>query len=265
MSKNLESLSALMDSEATELELRRALKGCSKNPAEADTWRRYHLARTLMSEQKIDSTVDISMNVMSAIDDLSDQRTRESRSTWTAMSSMAVAASLTLAVMLGLNATQFSDSDSLATNGVLERSQGSSSLVRTSLQGDTQSTADDAPSLEVIRLSEGLSVHIDEHLALLEQPATNWQVTWLPEGFAKVADRITPDAEVMIFQNQTKQISVVVKSMADTLPSEGAYSNQGLVAVGRIAGEKFISVVGDISLTDADHVAANVVIPTLVK
>lgn len=43
-----ESLSALMDNEADDLELRRILKSCEQQPELMATWERYHLARSIL-------------------------------------------------------------------------------------------------------------------------------------------------------------------------------------------------------------------------
>lgn len=52
MSDNLrESLSALMDNEATELELRRVLRQAKDDPDLLDEWQRYHLVRDVMHQQ----------------------------------------------------------------------------------------------------------------------------------------------------------------------------------------------------------------------
>lgn len=65
-----ESLSALMDGESDELELRRVLKAVASDSDSADTWRRYHLARSLMQrDQDIDVSVDLSAGVMARIHD----------------------------------------------------------------------------------------------------------------------------------------------------------------------------------------------------
>lgn len=66
MSQNTrESLSALMDSESDELELRRVLKALPNDDDAADTWRRYHLARSMMRrERDVDVSVDLSAGVM---------------------------------------------------------------------------------------------------------------------------------------------------------------------------------------------------------
>src|SRR5690554_2104010 len=52
MSEKLrESLSALMDNEATELELRRVLKQAKDDPDLLDHWQRYHLVRDVIHQQ----------------------------------------------------------------------------------------------------------------------------------------------------------------------------------------------------------------------
>ena len=62
MSQNArESLSALMDNEGDELELRRVLKSLDDEPDAADAWRRYHLMRSLLRrEGDVDMTTDLS-------------------------------------------------------------------------------------------------------------------------------------------------------------------------------------------------------------
>lgn len=261
MSSNRESLSALMDSEATELELRRALKHYDENGEDAQVWRRYHLARTLMREQSIDSTVDISSRVMASIAEEQSTPVEETKtSSWSAVGSMAVAASLTLAVMVGLNSAQLSEPNALASSGYLERNQGSSDLMRTSLASDVETLQNSKPTLEVIRLSEGLRGQIDEHLALLKSTAADWQVNWLPDGFVEVSERVVGDSQSKLYKKGDQVLSVVIKPADAVSASEGALSAQGLVAVGRLVDDRFVSVVGDLSLTDADKVAASVVI-----
>jgi sigma-E factor negative regulatory protein RseA len=47
----LESVSALMDGEASELDLRRVLKAAGQDPAVADSWQRYHLVRASLQQE----------------------------------------------------------------------------------------------------------------------------------------------------------------------------------------------------------------------
>ena len=259
MATNTENLSALMDSELNEFELRRTLKRCDENSEDADTWRRYHLARTLMREQSVSSTIDISAGVMAAITETEQREVSETpRSKWASLTSMGLAASLTLAVMIGLNNSNFTDVNTLSQSGVIERSNSNSSLMRTSLSG-AETKNDTAPSLEVIRLSEGLRGQIDEHKALLAGSNAEWQVDWLPAGFEKVSDRVAQDSQAILFKKGNQSLTVVVKPLTEASPAEGAFVEQGVVAVGRAVDQYFVSVVGDLTLSDADRVAASVV------
>ncbi|SDL70813.1 sigma-E factor negative regulatory protein RseA [Modicisalibacter muralis] len=64
-----ESLSALMDNEGDELELRRALKALDGSPGDAEAWRRYHLARSLMHRDRgIDVSTDLCAGIMARIE-----------------------------------------------------------------------------------------------------------------------------------------------------------------------------------------------------
>ncbi len=71
MSQNArESLSALMDNEGDELELRRVLTSLDDSPDAAETWRRYHLMRSLMRrEPEVDVATDLSAGIMARLQD----------------------------------------------------------------------------------------------------------------------------------------------------------------------------------------------------
>ena len=71
MSQNTrESLSVLMDGESDDLELRRVLKALPNDSDAADTWRRYHLVRSMMQrEQGVDVSVDLSAGIMAKLRD----------------------------------------------------------------------------------------------------------------------------------------------------------------------------------------------------
>ena len=70
MSQNArESLSALMDNEGDELELRRVLQSLDDSPDAAETWRRYHLMRSLMRrEPEVDVATDLSAGIMARLE-----------------------------------------------------------------------------------------------------------------------------------------------------------------------------------------------------
>ncbi|WP_106477063.1 sigma-E factor negative regulatory protein [Phytohalomonas tamaricis] len=105
-----EPLSALMDGESDELEVRRILKTLREQPKEADTWRRYHLARSVMQRDRdIDLSIDLSAMVRARIemearpeqfahDDLTPRRA----TSFSFMGSAAIAAAVSLMVITGV-------------------------------------------------------------------------------------------------------------------------------------------------------------------
>ncbi|WP_026038074.1 sigma-E factor negative regulatory protein [Halomonas sp. KM-1] len=70
MSQNArESLSALMDNEGDDLELRRMLKSLEEQPDAAEAWRRYHLMRSVMRrDHDIDVSTDLSAGIMARLE-----------------------------------------------------------------------------------------------------------------------------------------------------------------------------------------------------
>ncbi|MAM56674.1 MAG: anti-sigma factor [Salinicola sp.] len=103
-----ESFSALMDNEADEFDLRRVLKRLDTASQESDTWRRYHLARSMMRRER-DAIVDIDISgdVMAALAD-EPVPVREpagqpgKRHSFSMMGGAAVAAAVSLMVITGV-------------------------------------------------------------------------------------------------------------------------------------------------------------------
>ncbi|MDF3917632.1 sigma-E factor negative regulatory protein [Salinicola salarius] len=103
-----ESFSALMDNEADEFDLRRALKTLGTSPQESDTWRRYHLARSMMRRER-DAIVDIDISgdVMAALADEPRPVAEPAsepvrRHSFSMMGGAAVAAAVSLMVITGV-------------------------------------------------------------------------------------------------------------------------------------------------------------------
>ena len=101
-----ESLSALLDDEANELELERMLSQASTNAAMRDQWMRYALAQqALHGQQPVNPHWDISSRVQAALG--STQTSDTSRAIvlkqrlLRPLASLAVAASVTLTVVIG--------------------------------------------------------------------------------------------------------------------------------------------------------------------
>lgn len=112
-----ESLSALVDGETDELEVRRILNEMEKTPELKNAWQRYQMIGSLMREESVSRAqlegVDLSKGIMQAIDGepMDEVPARQDevennnvvasrRFNW--LASGAVAASVTLAVLLGV-------------------------------------------------------------------------------------------------------------------------------------------------------------------
>ena len=92
---DLEALSALMDGETQELELRRLLGSIDADPALRERWRRQQMVSDIMSKRPLThSDMDVSGRVSDA---LSAKSSVSRNPIW----SVAVAASVTLAVVMG--------------------------------------------------------------------------------------------------------------------------------------------------------------------
>ncbi|WP_110676496.1 sigma-E factor negative regulatory protein [Salinicola sp. RZ23] len=103
-----ESFSALMDDEGDEFDLRRVFKQMEAASGEADTWRRYHLARSMMQRER-DAVVDIdiSADVMAAIAEepapgVAEAPSASRRHSFSFMGGAAVAAAVSLMVITGV-------------------------------------------------------------------------------------------------------------------------------------------------------------------
>lgn len=95
-----ESLSAVMDNEADELELRRVLSAIEDADTRA-TWSRYQIARAAMHKELLIPHLDISAAVAAGIaDEVSPLKA--GRGPWRTLGRLAVAASVTVAVLAGV-------------------------------------------------------------------------------------------------------------------------------------------------------------------
>jgi sigma-E factor negative regulatory protein RseA len=93
--RDVEALSALMDGEAQELELRRSLDAIAGNPALRERWRRQQQISELLQSRRLSCPdVDVSERVAAS---LTDRPALSRNPLW----SMAVAASVTFAVVMG--------------------------------------------------------------------------------------------------------------------------------------------------------------------
>lgn len=100
-----ESLSALMDNEADELEIRRVLKASGDDLSLRSDWAHYQAARALMHKEPWQHNVDLSAGIAAAIanDPVPAPVFEKKSRLWQDVGRLAVAASVTLAVLVGVN------------------------------------------------------------------------------------------------------------------------------------------------------------------
>ena len=273
MHKAKESLSALVDGEVSDFELRRALETTCESSELQQQWRRYHVARTcLKSEHQAGLDVDLSSRVMAALESEpaheagtepaqgetgkpAPRRSASKAGWWRSLTSMAVAASVTAAVILG--AGNFEESGGQSPQFYLPGQSATSDLMRTRLGGSVTN-----PSYEpqdVIRLSDGLKKYIDQHQHLLDrQSAPQWTTRWLPKGYSIIRHELLPHGEVMVFANGRDAFSVSVEELGHQSLPEGVAQADGYIAVGKRRGDHFVTVVGDVPLMIADRIASAV-------
>lgn len=100
-----ETLSALMDSEAAELETRRVLKEIAQDSELRDRWHRYQLASAAMKRDLPHQMVDLSASISAAIDEESAHKPGFGRFVQP-LGKVAVAASVALVAVFGVQQFQ---------------------------------------------------------------------------------------------------------------------------------------------------------------
>ncbi len=268
-----DTLSALVDGEASDLEARRLLSTLAEQPALSEKWRRYHLTRSALRGERDTAMTDISAGVMAQITDAADEHTPPADvpetvprragagSYWKPLISMATAASVTAAVILGVQGYNAEPVNAVADNQpqyMLPSLGSSEDFVKARYGHESGYSAQGLPQADVIRLSRGLERYIDQHEHMLGARQPGWGAQWLPDGFTKVRHEVLPDAEVMLFSDGRHSVSVCIERFGRQTVAAGAAQSRDMIAVGKRRGDDFVTVVGDVPLMIADRIAASV-------
>ncbi|MEH6469819.1 MAG: MucB/RseB C-terminal domain-containing protein [Halopseudomonas sp.] len=255
-----QSMSALMDDEAGELELRRALKELDSETSSA--WTRYHIARSaLKGDAPSQPQIDISDRVMAELDQepVYDQSVKSaSRFQWRPLGSVAIAASVTMMVIFGAQNYQGDADVVMPSPVVLSAPSPINPNVMPVQYGERAVVAPSLQQADVIRLSSSMEYYIDQHHALTDNRPAQWLVGWVPEGFEQVEHDHFSDAEVLLYSNGQAAISVSVQPFAAKKASPGAMQSGDTVAVGKRVDDQFVTVVGDVPFMIADRIASSI-------
>ncbi len=270
-----ESVSALMDGEIADFELRRTLERIEAEPELTKMWQRYHLVRSVMRNEEVGKPdLDISSLVMSALDDEPEFSTSDAHMPkhddeksaqgtesqfWKPLASMAAAASVTAMVILGVQNTNREDV-TIADNRpayTLPANTISNDFVRARF-GAQGVIAENGQEPEIIRLSQGIERYIDQHKHMLGNQQSSWKASWLPKGFKGLKRDVMAHAEVQVFSNGRNSFTVCVEDYGHQTVPEGVAESGNIVAVGKRMGDQFVTVVGDVPLMIAERIASSV-------
>lgn len=153
-----ESLSAVMDNEADELEIRRVLSASDDAELRA-TWSRYQVARAVMHKDLLVPRLDIAAAVSAALENdatpVAQEQEKVVRGPWRSLGRVAVAATVTVAVLAGV---RFYNQDDVA-GAQLAQQQDQPSIALPQAQGPAIlagfNTSDEQPSVENVSAGEG--------------------------------------------------------------------------------------------------------------
>ncbi|WP_043309406.1 sigma-E factor negative regulatory protein [Pseudomonas sp. ML96] len=187
-----ESLSAVMDNEADELELRRVLAAAGDDAELRGTWSRYQVARAVMHKELLEPRLDIAAAVSAALADEALPTPAASRGPWRMVGRVAVAASVTLAVLAGV---RFYNQDELT--GAQMAQQVQPSLTLPQVQG---------PAV-LAGYTESSPTPLQQNA---ERASSGWQEQRLPsylrqhaqQGAAAGADSALPYARAASLENR---------------------------------------------------------------
>ena len=129
-----ESLSALMDNEAQELETRRVLRDVSSDAELRQTWHRYQLASAAMKRDLPPKMVDLSAAISDAV--AAEPTHRQGIKTFLQpLGKVAIAASVALVAVLGVQQIQVSQGPAGA--GALQQPQVAAAAVQPAVEEDS--------------------------------------------------------------------------------------------------------------------------------
>lgn len=277
--KSLESISAMMDGEVESFVLRRAIERTASDAELKNKWHRYHLAQDIMQGRDVELSVkgkriDLVASISAAIEDepvyssaniekaeqkSSKVQIKQANTWWKPVASMAVAASVTAVVLLGSG--QFTTSPVGNSANTFASAQSVDDAVPVSRFGNQLSTVSATPrdtQPNSLRAAHGMEQYIQTHNDLAYNGEGQWQVNWLPEGFAKVKESITSGAEVLLYKKDDSTISINIESIGTQASTHGVLSSNDLLAYGVNVNDKFVTVVGKLSAQDAAKIAASV-------
>ena len=268
--KSLEAVSAMMDGEIEEFELRRVIERSGEDKALRDKWQRYHLAQDVMQGQAVDvaANTDFVSAISAAIANeptynASAIAHSEQESVvkaepiqsqwWKPAASMAVAASVTAVVLLG-SGISFQDT-SVPAFDLAGVPTGNTGFPQGKF-GDNLATV----SVNSGSANHGFSMgpYVQQHIELTSAKMSDWQASWLPSGYRQVGRNVNGQSQVLLYSNGTNDVSISIEPLSAQMVPQSVSTTNKLLALAIRSNERFVTVVGPLSVDVASKIAASV-------
>ena len=272
-----ESISALMDSEANELELERILNQ-SRQAEVRDAWQRYHLVSHSLRGGRLARGLDVSSAVMRAIeaeDTAADVTPRERARRFRVKEILRPAARLLIAAAVFAMVMMGGQWYSLV--GAGRGDEAGAQVAAQSSPGGMVNTLDGAArnvsyATSPARTSRGRQLSYNQlaHQQLLRylwsdtgKVAGNWRVNWVPQGFSSTGHG-GGQGLAQTFSNGQTVFSVYLERLEQPIePGEGRAQRGGATSYTRgirLTGQPpiLVTVIGEVPLNTARLVADSV-------
>ncbi|MEH6443378.1 MAG: MucB/RseB C-terminal domain-containing protein [Oceanospirillaceae bacterium] len=271
--KSLEPISAMMDGEIEEFELRRVIERTSNDQELQNKWLRYHLAQDVMKGREVQVTqkIDLVARVSATLESepsyssataaqepkpVSSNDRQSDTQWWKPLASMAMAASVTAVVLLG--AQQYGADPIAQPSSELAGVGLNSSFPKSRFGNELSTVSAKTVQPAEVRNAYGMEQYIQKHQDLTYGQAANWQVNWLPEGYQELKHRVTAKSEVLLYKNGESTVSVNIEPLGTQVASQGVSGTDDLLAYGVRSGDSFITIVGQVSSKQAAKIAASI-------
>mgnify|MGYP002641932905 CR=1 FL=1 len=165
--KSSETISALLDNEADDLELRRFLKSCEQDPTLLESWERYSLVQSVLHDSAQPVNASLSQRIAAQIEQEAPlSSTVPIQSVWKeAVTKMAIAASVAAVLLAAVQFSLDSGSGTSAIPVIADQSAGNKASPATESLAATTMLAESNIDAETL-VDDGMLVRYIESLTL---------------------------------------------------------------------------------------------------
>ena len=271
-----ESMSVLMDGEIQPLELQRLLKNMPENNELRQRWLRMHMASHLLQKKlgqvSLDTTladrVSVALEKEEALASLNTPLAKQNQASsqptkmpwWYALGGFAVAASITLVVVIGVQPPP-------ASQPIVPATPATSGQERVIYEPNNHDNRFQSISIDTSgqEFFQGKIIHFTDN----QNESLNthqWDVSGMPIDFKLiqygVREASSVKQDVLVYSNGVEELALYIEPLGERKIPEGrAFSGDNLV-LGRTLkfedGDHFVTLVGNVSIALANRVVDSI-------